>query len=85
MKKICAFSLLMLCFFIWADPARAAVIAPGNMLSAQAQEEQPQVDPGRSKGVFHQNAKQLQPSAPQKALSSDTGISDVRAKSCWWL
>ena len=41
MKKICVLSLLMLCFYIWADPARAAVIPPDNMLSAQAQEEQP--------------------------------------------
>ena len=41
MKKICALSLLMLCFFIWTDPARAAVIPPDNMLSAQVQEEQP--------------------------------------------
>ena len=41
MKKICALSLLMLCFYIWADTAWAAVIPPDSMLSAQAQEEQP--------------------------------------------
>ncbi len=54
---------------------RAALLTPGLRLK-------PPPRRCRGGGVRYQKAKQEQPSTPQKACSSETGIDDLRAISC---